>query len=129
MMEDFVSFMAKLVESQNMKNPSLKDLQSLFQINQVRKEENQRRNLTSNNFATHLLALRNGQEECVLQDRGQTKLKEFRKSFFPLRKLWMWIAKGLRNSRNLRNHNWRKTISQPNFCLANFSQPCEISHV
>ena len=87
MMEDFVSFMAKLVESQNMKNPSLKDLQSLFQINQVRKEENQRRNLTSNNFATHLLALRNGQEECVLQDRGQTKLKEFRKSFFPLRKL------------------------------------------
>ena len=34
-----------------MKNPSFGELRSLFQINQVCKEENQRRNLTSNNFA------------------------------------------------------------------------------
>ena len=59
MREDFVSFMAKLVESQNMKNPSLGELRSLFQINQVSKKENQRRNLTSKNFTTHLSALWN----------------------------------------------------------------------
>ena len=35
-----------------MKNPSFGELQSLFQINQVCKEENQRRNLTLKNFAT-----------------------------------------------------------------------------
>ena len=85
MREDFVPFMAKLVESQNMKNPSLGELRSLCQINQVSKEENQRRNLTSKKFATHLLALRNGQEECMLQGREQTKLKEFCKSLFALR--------------------------------------------
>ena len=84
MREDFVPFMAKPVEAQNMKNPSLGNLQSLCQINQVSKEENQRRNLTSNNFTTHLLALQNGQEECMLQDRERTKLKEFRKPFFLL---------------------------------------------
>ena len=35
-----------------MKNPSFGELQSLYQINQVCKEENQRRNLTLKNFAT-----------------------------------------------------------------------------
>ena len=35
----------------HMKNPSFAELPSLFQINQVWKEENQRRNLTSSNFA------------------------------------------------------------------------------
>ena len=35
-----------------MKNPGFGELQSLFQVNQVCKEENQRRNLTFNNFAT-----------------------------------------------------------------------------
>ena len=84
MREEFVPFMAKPIEAQNMKNPSLGNLQSLCQINQVSKEENQRRNLTSSNFATHLLALRNGQEECMLQDRERTKLKEFHKPFFLL---------------------------------------------
>ena len=84
MREDFVPFMAKPVEAQNMKNPSLGKIWSLCQINQVSKEENQRRNLTSNNFTTHLLALQNGQEECMLQDRERTKLKEFRKPFFLL---------------------------------------------
>ena len=34
-----------------MKNPTIGELQSLCQINQVCKEENQRRNLTFNNFA------------------------------------------------------------------------------
>ena len=54
MREDFVPFMAKLVESQNMKNPSLGELRSLYQINQVSKEDNQRRNLASINFVSHL---------------------------------------------------------------------------
>ena len=66
MREDFVPFMEKPIEAQNMKNPSLGKLRSLFQINQVNKEENQIKNLTSNNFATHFSALRNGQEECML---------------------------------------------------------------
>ena len=35
-----------------MKNPSFRELQSLCQINQVCKEENQRRNITLTNFAT-----------------------------------------------------------------------------
>ena len=35
-----------------MKNPSFGELQRLFQINQVCKEENQRRNITLKNFAT-----------------------------------------------------------------------------
>ena len=35
-----------------MNNPSFEELQSLSQINQVCKEENQRRNLTLKNFAT-----------------------------------------------------------------------------
>ena len=35
-----------------MKNPSFGELQSLCQINQVCKEENQRRSLTLKNFAT-----------------------------------------------------------------------------
>ena len=35
-----------------MKNPSFRELQSLCQINQVCKEENQRRNLTLKNFAS-----------------------------------------------------------------------------
>ena len=51
MREDLVQFMAKLVEAQNMKNPSLGKLRSLCQINQLHKEENQERNLTWNNFA------------------------------------------------------------------------------
>ena len=42
-----------------MKNPSLEEFRSLCLINQVNKEENQRRDLTSNNFATHLSALQN----------------------------------------------------------------------
>ena len=74
MREDFVQFMEKQVEAQNMKNPSLGELRSLFQINQVCKEENQRRNLTSNNFAwlcKIFASLRNTQEECMLQDREQ----------------------------------------------------------
>ena len=65
MRKDFVPFIAKLVESQNMKNPKLR---SLCQINQVSKEENQRRNLTSINFASFFLPCKTG-EECVLQDK------------------------------------------------------------
>ena len=95
MREDFVSFMAKLVESQNMKNPSLGELRSLFQINQVSKEENQRRNLTSKNFATHLSAL-----------------QKFRK-----------LAKWLRRLHAVgQKANKAEGISQVPFCLAKFSQ-------
>nr|CAN78529.1 hypothetical protein VITISV_043798 [Vitis vinifera] len=54
MREDFVPFIAKLVESQSMKNSSLGQLRSLCQFNQVSKEENQRRNLTFINFTSYL---------------------------------------------------------------------------
>ena len=47
MREDFVLFMEKPLEAQNMKNPSLRKLRSLCQINQVSKDENKRKNLTS----------------------------------------------------------------------------------
>ena len=70
MREDFVPFIAKLVESQNMKNSSLGELRSLCQFNQVSKEENQRRNLTFINFASYLSTCETG-EEFVLQDRDQ----------------------------------------------------------
>ena len=42
-----------------MKNSSFRELRSLCQINQVCKEENQRRNLTLKNFATSFHHLRN----------------------------------------------------------------------
>ena len=57
-----------------MKNPSFGELRSLCQINQVCKEENQRRNLTFNNFATLCKifpSVRIAQEEYKLQDREQ----------------------------------------------------------
>ena len=95
MRDNFVPFTAKLVESQNMKNPSLGELQSLCQINQVSKEENQRRNLTSKNFATHLSAL-----------------QKFRK-----------LAKWLRRLHAVgQKANKAEGISQVPFCLAKFSQ-------
>ena len=56
------------------KNPSFGELRSLFQINQVCKEENQRRNLTFNNFATRceiFASLRITQEEYKLHDKEQ----------------------------------------------------------
>ena len=62
MREDFVSFIAKLVESQNMKNPSLGELRSLCQFNQVSKEENHKRNLTFINFASYFSTCETGEE-------------------------------------------------------------------
>ena len=102
--------MAKLVEAQNMKNPSLGKLRSLCQINQVHKEENQRRNLTCNNFAQPcktFASLRNSQKECNLKNRERTVLKEFRSPLwnfarpFTLWNWWKWVSQGLRKIRNL----------------------------
>ena len=95
MRDDFVPFAAKLVESQNMKNPSLGELQSLCQINQVSKEENQRRNITSKNFATDLSAL---QKFCKLAKWPRRLHAAGQKA------------------------NKAEGISQVPFCLAKFSQ-------
>ena len=57
-----------------MKNPSFGELPSLFQINQVCKEENQRRNLTyinSHGYAKFLQSMQNAQKKYKLQDREQ----------------------------------------------------------
>ena len=141
MREDFVPFIAKLVESQNMKNPSLGELRSLCQFNQVSKEENQRRNLTFISFTSYLSTckifassffnLRNWWGVCIAGQRAK-KLKEFCKFLFNLRNFWKsllelandlwktceWIAK------DLRNHNWRKAISQvPVLTWEIFSSP------
>ena len=62
-----------------MKNPSFGELRSLCQINQVCKEENQRRNLAFNNFATPceiFTSLRIAQEE---YKPCEAENKEFRK--------------------------------------------------
>ena len=57
-----------------MKNPSFGELRSLCQINQVCKEENQRRNITFSNFAMLceiFPSLAKYQKEYKLQDREQ----------------------------------------------------------
>ena len=62
------------------KNPTFGELRSLCQINQVCKEENQRRNLTFNNFATLceiFPSLQIAQEEYKLQDRELEVKNEF----------------------------------------------------
>ena len=63
-----------------MKNPSFGELQSLYQINQVCKEENQRRNLTLKNFAT----------TCEIFTRQKKILQP--------------LAKFLKDKRKFRNH-------------------------
>ena len=70
-----------------MKNPSYGELRSLCQINQVCKEENQRRNLTFNSFAT-LCELPKRSTNCRTESKTvnnefrkpcEAKTKEFRK--------------------------------------------------
>ena len=51
-----------------MKNPSFGELRSLCQINQVCKEENQKMNLTFNNFAT----------PCETENEFRNPLRNFR---------------------------------------------------
>ena len=50
MREDFIQSWQSKWKLKNMKNPRLRELRSLFQINQVCKEENQRRNLNIQQF-------------------------------------------------------------------------------
>ena len=78
-----------------MKNPSFGELRSLCQINQVCKEENQRRNLTLKNLASHC--------EIFARQKGISQL------FFPL-------AKFSQERRKFRNlffllRNFRNSIS------------------
>ena len=72
------------------KNPSFGELQSLFQINQVCKEENQRMNLTLKNFATPCEIFSSQKE--ISQARKKfhnsfSALRNFRNSIFDLRNL------------------------------------------
>ena len=98
-----------------MKNPSFGELQSLYQINQVCKEENQRRNLTFNNFAAPceiFASLRIAQEGIPQALRN-----------------WEWISQPLakfsqarRNFASLTKPKLRKI----NFASQNeFHKPCE----
>ena len=91
-----------------MKNPSFGELQSLFQINQVCKEENQRKNLTLKNFAT----------PCEIFPSQ----KEISQSLFTLAK----FSQDRRKFRNPFNSCGifasQKKISQLLFSLAKFSQ-------
>ena len=66
----------------HMKNPSFGELRSLFQINQVCKEENQRRNLTSSNFAMlyeKFTTMRNAKRSTSCKTESKTVKNEFRK--------------------------------------------------
>ena len=63
-----------------MKNPSFGEFWSLFQINQVCKEENQRMNLTLKNFATPCEIFTSPKEY-----RKACKTEEFRNPFLALR--------------------------------------------
>ena len=62
------------------KNPSLGELRSLCQINQVYKEEKQRRNLTFKNFATLCeLPKKEFRKPCKTKDEFRNPLPNFRK--------------------------------------------------
>ena len=62
------------------KNPSLGELRSLFQINQVWKEENQWRNLTFMNFATPCeLPKKEFRKSCESEGQFFNPLQNFRK--------------------------------------------------
>ena len=87
----------------HMKNPSFRELRSLFQINQVCKEENQRRNLTSSNFAW----------QCKMPKRRTScriESKTVKNEFYTL-----WET-----SQALRN--WGKWISHPVRNFASFAK-------
>ena len=129
MREDFVPFMEKPIEAQNMKNPSLGKLRGLCQINQVSKEENQRKNLTSTisqpTFQPCEMANRSA---CCRTESEQSSrnfaspfspCEIFASPFLPCKTNECELRKACKIFASLRNHNWRKTISQPNFCLAN----------
>ena len=99
-----------------MKNPSFVELRSLFQINQVCKEENQRRNLTSNNFAwlcEIFASLQNAKRSTSCRTESKTLENEFR-ILCEISQALKWISKPLAKfSQALRNQNWGKSISHP----------------
>ena len=89
-----------------MKNPSFGELRSLSQINQVRKEENQRRNLTLKNFAT----------PCEIF----ASQKKFSQPLFSL-------AKFLQDRRKFHNlFSLLRNFHKPEENFATPFQPCEI---
>ena len=91
-----------------MNNPSFEELQSLSQINQVCKEENQRKNLTLKNFASH----------CKIFARHKGILQPF----FPLAKFSQEKRKFHNLFFLLRNfHKPEENFATP-FSLAKFSQ-------
>ena len=88
------------------KNPSLGELRSLCQINQVCKEEKQRRNLTFKNFATLCeLPKKEFRKPCETENEFRNPLRNFRKP--------------IEISQALRNQSRGKSILQP---LMKFSQ-------
>ena len=89
-----------------MKNPSFGELQSLFRINQVCKEENQRSNLTLKNFATR----------CQIF----VSQKEISQPLFTL-------AKFLQDRRKFCNlFSFLRNFSKPEENFATHFQSCEI---
>ena len=97
------------------KNPSYRELRSLCQINQVCKEENQRRNLTFNNFATPLWNIR----KLANCPRGLQALQSWEEGISQALRNWEWILQPLVKFSQACKNNWGKGISQP---LAKFSQ-------
>ena len=116
MREDFVQFMSKQVEAQNMKNPSLGEIRSLCQINQVCKEENQRRNLTFNNFAWLCEIL----QDCEIPKRSaccRIETKAMKNEFCNL-------AKFSQPCEIVKNKFYN--LAKPKLKKMNFATPCEI---
>ena len=106
----------------HMKNPSFGEPRSLCQINQVCKEENQRKNLTFNNFATLcqiFASLQITQEEYKMQDRELEVTNEFHNPLLNFHKpegILQPFAKFLQAIRNLAG------LAK----LMNFATPCKI---
>ena len=112
-----------------MKNPSFVELRSLFQINQVCKEENQRRNLTSNNFAwlcEIFASLRNAKRNTSCRTESKTLENEFR-ILCEISQALKWISKPLakfsQDRRKFRNYfSPLAKFSQLLFSIEKFSQ-------
>ena len=99
-----------------MKNPSFGELRSLCQINQVCKEENQRRNLTFNNFAWLCEIL----QDCEIPKRSaccRIETKAMKNEFCNL-------AKFSQPCEIVKNKFY--DLAKPKLKKMNFATPCEI---
>ena len=106
----------------HMKNPSFGEPRSLCQINQVCKEENQRRNLTFNNFATPLWNIR----KLVNCLRGLQALQSWEEGISQALRNW-WISQPLEKfSQPLVKFSQAKRDFASLAKLMNFATPCEI---